>query len=106
MFQSLFLALLFAPVLMRIALGTVFGSKLRCRREIFWFTAPLVLALIPTSVAAYRMGAYGLFIPFMLILFWTPQLILIYYFGACERESFESVTSSPGKQPSPASRER
>ena len=86
MFQPCFRAALVLPMSWRGTLGAFLGSSLGTAREVFFFAVPLVLVLIPLCLIGFAAGAYGLFIPIMLCVFWSPQLALICFFAWCERE--------------------
>ncbi len=55
-------------------------------RDVAIFGLPLVLVATLLLVAAWDMGPYGYFIPFMLVVFWLPQLVGVAFFIWCDRE--------------------
>jgi hypothetical protein len=93
MFYLVFFGMLFLPVALRLMQTLMFGLQLRTHREALFFVVPLVLVLIWLCIVAIEMGAYGLFIPLMLITFWGPQLVFIIFFGWCDREDLRLDSS-------------
>ena len=86
MFQTLFIASLFLPVVWRVLMAFVFPSSRHPYSHLAVFVIPLIVVGVPLCLFGLSAGAYGIFIPLMLGTFWTPQLAFIGFFAWCHRE--------------------
>ena len=79
-----FVLMLFAPMIWRFVLALLGLREIRSKRDIAILCAvPLLVAAILLRIA-WGLRSDGIFIPLMLIVFWSPQIAGLAFFVWCD----------------------